>query len=94
MLSFTRHSSKNLKMSEIVFWIKFFFLPALTVQQGQGPISISFIHSGIIGVPIRFAPAGQKQRVDPGERTATGFITIVLFSITSNDKYVFFDDPI
>ena len=48
MFSFIRHSSKKLKISEIVFWTKFFFLPAPTVQQGQVPVSISFIQSGII----------------------------------------------
>ncbi len=36
MLSFTRHSSKNVKMLEIAFWTKPFFLQTLTVQQAQG----------------------------------------------------------
>ena len=56
MLSFTRHSSKNVKMSEIAFWTKPFFLPMLTVQQAQGPASIFCIHSGIIGFPVRQRP--------------------------------------
>src|SRR5208337_1759174 len=62
MLSFTRHSSKNVKMSEIAFWTKPFFLQIPTVQQAQGPISIFCIHSGIMGFPVRHPHTLPKSR--------------------------------